>query len=143
MFYNNRIMNKTIFLADDDKQIRAIFAEVFSEAGRLIIAADGQEALKVLQTQAPALAFLDVDMPGLTGLEVLEKARGCCPETAFWILTAHEDLQTVTLAMSLGAAGYLTKPFEITRLRDIVRDAFEEKSSKPWSVKKPEGGECP
>jgi DNA-binding NtrC family response regulator len=132
-------MKDVLLIADDDASIRTVFSMLFAGSCDLLAAADGDEALRLAAARKPALVFLDVDMPGRSGLEVLAEARPLCPDTVFWMLTANDDLDTVNRAMALGAAGYLTKPFEAARIRDIARDVFGRDEEKPWTVQKPEG----
>ena len=113
-----------ILLADDDPDLRAVLAgHLEAEGYEVLQAPDGTEALRLLEDSAPAMAFLDVNMPGLTGLEVCEQARksawgGSIP---ILILTSMSDKATADRALKAGATGYLLKPPRVEELLSEAR----------------------
>lgn len=139
-------MEQKIMIVDDEENVRRMVAEAFSGVYTVITTADGAEAVKLIESERPALVFLDIRMPGLSGLEVLKTVKEKGSGAIIWMLTGEEDLETASTALQLGAAGYLTKPFEVARLRQIAASAIESvteegknlaaQADKPWRVEK-------
>lgn len=118
-------MNKTTILAaDDDRVVLFTLAEGLREAGFDVLEArDGLQALDLCHSQAPALALLDIRMPGLDGLELARRLR---EETAvpFLFFSAYSDEAYVRRAVEIGALGYLLKPLNVPALLPMVRTAL-------------------
>ncbi len=91
----------------------------------LLEAADGDAALQSLSEHAPDLVFLDLNMPGRDGLSVLREFATMRTTTEIIVVTANDQVSIAVECMRLGAADYLTKPYEIEQLRAIVRRASE------------------
>lgn len=133
-----------VIIADDDAVIRSLFANAFSDICRLFAAVDGQAALELIKGEEPDLVFLDIEMPGISGLDVLRLLKETGHKPVVWMLTGKEELEIITEAISLGASGYLTKPFEIERVRGIVLNHVSapearKRSVKSWEVKRKSG----
>ena len=113
-----------ILIVDDDPDIRTLANLALSQDGHIVIeAASGQEALALIEAQAPDLLLLDLLMPVQGGLEVLKILRAQ-PTTAtlpIVVLTAMDDEVTTRAGFELGATDYLTKPFSIPQLAARVR----------------------
>lgn len=122
-----------ILIADDEAGIRDSVAMLLELHGHEVVAAaDGKEALRRL-AERPDLVFCDVDMPGMNGFEVLERARGT-PEgqaVPFIFLTGRADRANLRKGMELGADDYITKPFGE---EDIVR-AIEARTRRQRTVR--------
>jgi two-component system, NtrC family, response regulator AtoC len=100
-----------ILIADDEPGIREFLGDVLSEAGHeVVLCADGAEAAARLDERRFDLVLTDLQMPGLGGLELLEKVRGEQPEVEVIVLTAHGTVDTAVQAMKLGAFEFLQKP---------------------------------
>jgi response regulator NasT len=116
-------MNK-ILVADDDRVVLFTLAEGLREAGfEVIEARDGLQALALCQSEAPALALLDIRMPGLDGLQLARRLRN---ETSvpFMFFSAYGDEDIVRNAVEIGALGYLTKPLEVAMIVPMIRTAL-------------------
>ena len=120
----------SIVAVDDNPVITQLITAVLGQAGYDVEAlATGGEALVALQRNPPDLLLLDLQMPGLDGLEVLRIVREqkVCQGVPVLVLTAEDDGHYVAKARELGAAGYLLKPFRaqdlIAKVRRIVVDA--------------------
>ena len=74
------------------------------------------------------LAFLDIRMPGATGLEVLERARTAANETSVVIITAQSTFENAVEAMKLGALDYLTKPFTLAEVQALAEKALRTRA---------------
>jgi len=133
-------MSGKIVIVDDDAIIRSLFQKFFSDAFQLFAAAEGYSALKLIKGEKPDLVFLDIDMPGLSGLDVLRNIKEAGLTPVVWMLTGKGQLEVITEAINLGAAGYLTKPFEVAKIRKIVDSILtpgaEKPSDRPWVVKR-------
>ncbi len=115
-----------ILIADDEKPARHGMNRALASAGyELLEAADGNEALAIIRSGVADLVFLDLNMPDLDGQSVLRelgKAAGVCE---IIVVTANDSIATAVECLRQGAADYITKPFEIERIRAIARRSAE------------------
>jgi DNA-binding NtrC family response regulator len=88
-------------------------------------AADGPEALAAVRREEPDLVILDIQMPGMSGLEVLENLKRIAPKLPVLVISAHGDSDRVISAMKHGAFEYIEKPFDIPRMKALIDDALE------------------
>jgi len=103
---------KTILLADDDASLRRVLEFQLDEAGYLILtAADGAEALEIFTNNAIDCVITDLQMPRLSGLNLLNRLKIIRQETPVIIITAFGEVETAVAAMRAGAFDYITKPF--------------------------------
>ena len=117
-------MSYRIVAVDDNPVVTQLIAAVLGQAGYDVeVLATGGEALVALQRNPPDLLLLDLQMPGLDGLEVLRIVREqkVCAGMPVLVLTAEDDSHYVAKARELGAAGYLLKPFRAQDLSAKVR----------------------
>ncbi len=116
-----------VLVADDEASIRFVLQEVLEGLGHDVSAVDdGDQAARQLASGRFDLAFLDIRMPGTTGVEVLKGHRAAGGETAIVIITAQNLLDNAVEAMKAGALDYLVKPFalaEVEALADKARSA--------------------
>jgi CheY-like chemotaxis protein len=106
-----------VLLADDDLTVRLLLRSAFQSVGiKCLLAANGTEALGTLRAARPAVAVLDINMPGMDGYEVLAAARGEGIRTKVMLLTARQQEADVTRGFTLGADDYVTKPFNPAEL---------------------------
>ena len=118
--------HKTILVVDDDESLRRITQLQLQEAGySAITAANGDEALRRIEEDAPALVITDLKMPGISGLDLLKKVREQYPRTAVVMVTAFGTVQTAVAAMKAGAYDYITKPIDYEELMLMVNRAVE------------------
>jgi len=123
-------MGKKILVVDDEENIRTFLAKSLESKGyQVISASDGVEGWKVLESERPDLVILDVRMPGMDGIEFLEKIRG---DTEFKkipviMLTAESSDMSIISGLSMGADHYITKPFTISSVLTGIKMMFEEK----------------
>ena len=113
-------------IADDNSSIRLLLKGLLSELGLDIVAqaANGEEAVKAAQTYQPAVLFLDVNMPLLSGLEALPRIRQVSPRTAVVMVTGSASRQLVEQAAAGGARGYVVKPVRPAYLEAFVKKLF-------------------
>jgi CheY-like chemotaxis protein len=118
-------LEHVVLIADDDPDVRMLVTTTLGRQGyQLIEATDGAEALKVIREQSPGLALLDIDMPGLDGVQVAEQVKAEGLETPFMFVTAHTKRRDLDRALATGPVGYLAKPFPLEKLREQVRQAL-------------------
>jgi two-component system, NtrC family, response regulator AtoC len=121
---------RRILVVDDEAGVREFVAEALEEDGTATLAvASGQAALAELGRQSYALMFTDLKMPGMSGLELLAKARELEPELEVVVLTAQGSVDTAVEAMRLGAFDFIQKPVSGPQeLRLIAARALERRS---------------
>jgi len=119
-------MNK-ILLVDDDKMTLNILKKVFTDVSyRVHTATRGTEALDKLSTDSYSVIISDVKMPGMSGLELLEKIREQYPQTAVIMMTAHGSIEDAVSAMKRGAMDYILKPFSAGEVLLTVQKVLEQ-----------------
>lgn len=118
-------MKKRILVVDDEPRVRTSLKLVLEPTYDVLQAADAHEGLDLFKKEAPHLVLLDVILPGMDGLAVLEKMQSEDRSTPVIMLTGTKAVKTAVDAMKLGAADYISKPFEIDELRIIISKALE------------------
>jgi DNA-binding NtrC family response regulator len=117
-----------ILIADDEKNIRELLRDELADRGsRVAVAENGLNALALLEKEEFDVLLLDLNMPGLAGLEVLKKLKEQDIPTEVIILTAHATVLNAVEAMKLGAYDYLMKPFKLVELAPVIEKAYEKK----------------
>jgi DNA-binding NtrC family response regulator len=114
-----------VLIVDDEAGVRESVRMVLKDTCDPVVVGSGEAALEWLETHRADLVFLDVLMPGIDGLETLERIRGRDQRVAVVMLTATRTVKTAVTAMKLGAFDYLTKPFDIEELRLVAERATE------------------
>jgi len=116
-------MTIRILIADDEKAARFGMSRALASGGHEIIeAVDGVSTLAAIRTHLPDLVFLDLTMPAGDGQSVLRSLAGAGRlPCEIVVVTAHDSVQTAVECMRLGAADFLTKPYEIEQVRGIAR----------------------
>jgi CheY-like chemotaxis protein len=119
---------KTVVIADDEPSMRLlVHATIESDEYRVVEAADGDQAWALIQKHRPSLVLLDVQMPGLSGLDVLRAIKGDprLNGTHVILLTAKAQESDVEAGLIGGADFYLTKPFSPLDLLSRVEEALQ------------------
>lgn len=120
-------MNPTILLVDDDPAVISFLGLFFERKGwQVWRAAEAQGAADLYDREQPDLVLLDLDLPGMSGLKLLEVLRARDPDATVLMLTGHGDVPTAVEAMRLGAENFLTKPVELVHLDAACERAFEK-----------------
>jgi DNA-binding NtrC family response regulator len=131
---------RKVLVVDDDPGVRESLRMVLKERYEPLLTGSGEEALAAFGDLRPDVVLLDVLMPGLDGLEVLERLKSGDPRTPIIMLTATKTVKTAVTAMKLGAFDYVSKPFDVEELLIIIeratRDAAREAEleSLRWEV---------
>lgn len=118
-------MSKVLVIEDDPIGGRLLRAILAPEGLEVVIAADSQLGLALADSTSPDVVILDLRLPGVVGLEVLERLRASHPSLPVIMLTAFGEVQTAVQATKLGAFDYLTKPVEHEQLVFSVKRALE------------------
>jgi excisionase family DNA binding protein len=120
---------KTLLVVDDEEMFRRVFTLCFQDTYRILTAANGEEALKVLREAKPDVVLLDFKMPGMDGIETLRRIREIAPEVAVVMLSAHGSPEIDLQAARLGALRSLEKPFDPDLIKQVVRGVVERNTS--------------
>ncbi|MCP9469546.1 MAG: sigma-54 dependent transcriptional regulator [Nitrospira sp.] len=118
------IPKKRVLLIDDEARVRTALKSVLEPSYEILQAADAREGLTVFRTEGPDLVLLDVILPDTDGLAVLQAIRSESKAVPIIMLTGTKSIKTAVDAMKLGAADYLSKPFDIEELRITVDRAM-------------------
>ena len=118
-----------ILIADDEDSIRLVLRQALETAGHSVDdVANGDAAFEALAGGGYDLAFLDIRMPGATGLELLDRLRTLGSETAVVIITAQGSMENAVEAMKLGALDYLAKPFSLAEAAALAQKALHTRA---------------
>lgn len=118
----------TILIVDDEDGPRMSMRFVFKDDYEVFTAADGAAALEIVQKNKIDVAVLDIRMPGMSGVEVLERIKYIDSTIEVIMLTAFETTDTIRQALKLRACDYLNKPYELATLRGAVNAAMQRRT---------------
>lgn len=125
-----------LLVVDDEHLIRWSLEQNLKKQGyEVITAATGEDALRLVREEQPDLVLLDIQLPGISGIDVLEKIKELDEDVAVIMVTAHSGLDTAVNAMRLGAYDYVSKPFNLDELSMVVRKALETSDLKQEIVR--------
>lgn len=119
-----------ILIIEDEAAIRRVLSKIISEendAYNVEEAEDGLQGVEMIMNNDYDLVFCDIKMPKMDGVEVLEKAKKIKPEIPIVMISGHGDLETAVNTMRLGAFDYISKPPDLNRLLNTVRNALDKK----------------
>jgi len=115
---------RRILVADDEESIRWVLSKALKKKGFSVdLAADGNQALSLFRSNSYDLAILDIKMPGIQGLDLLQQFHSEQPDILVVIMTAESTMENAVAAMKHGAYDYLTKPFDLDALDAIILKA--------------------
>ncbi|MBI3057790.1 MAG: sigma-54-dependent Fis family transcriptional regulator, partial [Deltaproteobacteria bacterium] len=116
----------TILVVDDDPDIREVLRDRLESLGcRVLLAPSGKEGLELLEKQSPQMVLLDIEMPGMNGLEVLKEIRRREIDVTVVMITAYGTVERAVQAMKQGAYDFIPKPFEPDHIALTVQKALE------------------
>ena len=134
-------MSNRVWVVDDDRSIRWVLERAMSQAGIPITAfASADHAMHHLDDERPIAVITDVRMPGMDGMDFIDRIHDAYPELPVIVMTAHSDLDSAINAYQSGAFEYLPKPFDVDEAIAIVRRAitFAEEAKTPARIPEPE-----
>jgi DNA-binding NtrC family response regulator len=120
-----------ILFADDEKSLQEFMRSELPRLGHEVtVCPDGRAALKALEKSTFDAAILDLRMPGMTGIEVLEHIKQVSPDTEAIVMTGHASMETAIEAVRLGAFDYITKPCKLAELEALLEKVAEKRDLK-------------
>ena len=120
--------NKPVLLVvDDEEGPRTSLRVVFKSDFEVLLASNGEEAVKLARKHPVDVAILDIPMQGMSGVDVLRELKKLDEDIEVIMLTAYETLETARQALRLGAREYLNKPFDIAALRAAASKALQKR----------------
>jgi len=124
-------MKQRVLVVDDEASIRSSLRMILQHAGyQFLEAASGQEGLEKIAADAPDVVVLDIKMPGMDGLEVLEALHRRGNDVPVIVVSGHGDIDTAVRATKLGAFNFMEKPFGEERVLVEIRNALEQRRLK-------------
>ena len=114
-----------VALVEDDEGIRSSLASLIRRAPALRLAGDypdAETALKEIPRRPPDVVLMDINLPGLNGVECVRQLKANVPEVQFLMLTVYEDSESLFNSLKAGASGYLLKRTASARLLEAIRD---------------------
>jgi len=113
-------------VVDDEEIVRSFLIDVLTDEGYHVAAvASGEEAIKLLTREEFDLIITDIKMPGTDGMEVLRVAKARDPNQNVIVMTGYASTETAVESMKLGAADYITKPFNLDQIKIVVAKTLE------------------
>lgn len=120
---------RTLLIVDDDPSVRHALWITFREMYTVQLADSGLKALEIFDEKRADVALLDIRMPGMNGLEVLQQLKQLDSDIEVILLSAYESIDYIRQAMRLGACDYITKPYEVDQLRSAVSNAMDRRET--------------
>jgi len=126
---NGKMSGERILIADDEESIRLVLKRGLEKRGHVVdTACDGKEALAKGLERPYALIFMDIKMPGMSGLDVLEKIKEKRPQALVIVITAQSSMSNAIGAMKRGAFDYIVKPFDMEQIYLKAEKSLKEKA---------------
>src|SRR6266481_5374002 len=117
-----------VLVVDDDPGLRESLRVILEDDYEVLDVPDGLQALEVVRSYQVDLVLLDIRMPGMDGITVLERMKALDEQIEVILVTAVMEVRSAVAAMKLGAFDYLTKPFEEEEVLSAIRRALEKRS---------------
>jgi two-component system NtrC family response regulator len=125
---STRAIRPAILVVDDDPGLRESFRLILEDEYEVLDVPDGAQALDIVRSCQVDLVLLDIRLPGMDGLEVLERIKALDEQLDVILVTAVKTVRTAVSAMKLGALDYLTKPFDEEEVLAVIRRALEKRA---------------
>src|SRR5512136_2551794 len=116
-----------VSIVEDDAQARKIFANWINGAAGFRLAGDwgdAEKALEALPAKKPKVVLMDINLPGMSGVDAVKRLKPLLPDTQFVMLTVYEDADHIYNALAAGATGYLLKQTPRAELIDALQDVY-------------------
>jgi DNA-binding NtrC family response regulator len=120
-----------VLFVDDERPLQEFMKSELPRLGHEVtVCPDGRAALKALEKAAFDAAILDLRMPGMSGIEVLEHLKKVSPDTEAIVMTGHATMETAVQAVRLGASDYITKPCKLAEIEAVLHKVNEKRELK-------------
>jgi two-component system nitrogen regulation response regulator GlnG len=123
------MIKSKLWIVDDEESIREICKSALEDSFFIETFPNGSEALLALNSDKPDLIITDIKMPGLSGLDLLQKVSEKYPGLPTIVITAHSDIDNALSAYKGGAFEYLPKPFDVDKIRSLALKALNQSDS--------------
>jgi DNA-binding NarL/FixJ family response regulator len=127
-------MNVTVSIVEDDPSVRAILGGWIRDSNDfkfLSDYADAESALRRLVTEKPSIVLMDINLPGISGIECVRRLKPLLSETQFVMMTVYEDANHIFDALAAGATGYLLKETDLDKVLDALKEV--QRGGSPMS----------
>lgn len=115
-----------ILVIDDEKDTCELLEKALTPEGYTVLTAlEGASALKIVEENKPEIVLLDLKMPKMDGIEVLRRIKRIDKNIVVIIITAYGTMDTARMAMKIGAYDYITKPFDLTYVKAVIKDGLK------------------
>ncbi len=123
MATGSRTRDPRIVIVDDVAEMRMLLRKILMDLGHEVSgeAGDGERALQLIDAQQPDIVFLDIEMPGMTGLEVLEQVKARARKVFTIIVSGHSTFDNVQTALGKGADGFIVKPYAQRKIVEVLQ----------------------
>ncbi len=119
-------MKNKILVVDDEAHICDIFYQILTKGGyKVSTAGNGKKALEITKKKKPDLVLLDLKLPDLDGIKVLRQIKEIKKDIMVIVITAYGTVKTAREAMKLGAYDYISKPFNLTKVENLIKKTLE------------------
>lgn len=119
----------TVLVVDDEIGPRESLRAILKPEYQVLVATEGEQAIQMVEKVPVDVVLLDLRMPGVSGIRVLERVKANHPDIEVILITGYASYETVLEALRLHAFDYIPKPFNIPQLRDLVRRAVTRRQS--------------
>ncbi len=125
---SDNVLRPAILVVDDEPGVRESFRAILKDQYEVLEAEDGPSALALVGSRPVDLMLLDVRLPGMEGIEVLERVKAMDEGIEVILVTAVKTMRTAVEAIKLGAYDYITKPFEVDEILSVVQRVLEKRA---------------
>lgn len=131
-YQDSSASNQLVLVVDDEASIRRSLEGVLKDEGlSVVLAEDGESAIRLLMNTRPALVLLDIWMPGMDGLETLRKIKEIHQDLPVVMISGHATISTAVAATRLGAMDFLEKPLDLSGTIQLVRRVLNQSEAAP------------
>ncbi len=124
-------MGYRVLVVDDQKGVRRLLEELFKKEGYEVnVAVDGRDSIEKVKANTPDIILMDMKMPNMNGLEASEEIIKYDSNIPIIMMTAYGEMEIVQKALEVGVRQYITKPFDIIDLRNLVRSVLEQNTAE-------------
>ncbi|NLB18127.1 MAG: response regulator [Syntrophomonadaceae bacterium] len=122
-------MKNRVLVVDDQKGVRRLLEELFTKGGYAVsLAIDGRDCVEKVKLSRPDIILMDMKMPVMNGLEASREVLNYDDSIPIIMMTAYGEMEVVQKALEAGVRKYITKPFDIIEIRNMVKEILAEKT---------------